>query len=293
MAKKKNKDGINRNEIEQEYGLSYALFKAFPELMHLLHQAVANNWTASRFQVELKQTKWFQKHSDIWRQNIALKYSDPATYQERLGNSRTLVQNLAGAYGVSLSAKALARLSERSLLLGWDENQIRDVLANHVMPNHQGEYGGQLAPIEEQLRNTALRNGVHLDRPQLKRWMQAIVRGNASQEQYQNHIRDIAAQTFSAYGQQIKGGMDLADIASPYIQTMASTLELNPAGIDLYDKTIRRALSHKNDKGEAVPLSISDFEDQLRQDRRWQYTDQARTQMTDYAVKLGQMFGVL
>ena len=87
--------------------------------------------------------------------------------------------------------------------------------------------------------------------------------------------------------------MDVADVAAPYVQSMADILELNPSGIDLYDRTIRRALSHKNEKGEAVPLSISDFEDQLRQDKRWQYTDGAKNQMTEYAIELGKMFGVL
>lgn len=291
--KNKKQDKIDPVEIEQEYGLSYAMFKAFPGLMNLLHQAVANHWSPAKFQVEFRNTDFYKKHSATWRQMTALKYTDPTSYQQRLDDSLSAVRDLAGQYGVDLTHHGMHRLAERALLLGWDAGQIRDVLANHVVPTGHGHYEGQLAPIEESLRNTALRNGVQLEKEQLQHWMRAIVRGNASQDQYQNHIREIAAQTYSAYGEQIKGGVDLADIAAPYIQTMASTLELNPASIDLYDKTIRRALSHKNDKGEPVPLSISDFEDHLRADRRWQYTDQAKTQMTDYAVKLGQLFGVL
>jgi hypothetical protein len=293
MAKKNDKDKINRDKIEEEYGLSWALFQAFPELKHLLTKATGANWSASKFQVELRQTDWFKKHSDIWRQNIALKYSDPTTFKERLGNSRTMVDNLAGAYGAHLTNEASHRLAERALLFGWSEDQIRDVLANHVRPSQAGHYAGQLAPVEQSLRNIALRNGIKLERQQMKNWMRNIVRGNSSQEQYETHIRDMAAHTFQAYGDQIRGGMDLADIASPYINTMAETLELNPASIDLYDKTIRRALSHRNDKGDAVPLSISDFEDQLRADKRWQYTQSAHDQMTEYAVNLGKMFGVL
>lgn len=293
MPKKKKQDKIDRDEIEQEYGLAYALFKAFPELDNLLQRAVNKNWDANRFQVELRQTDWFKKHSDVWRQNIALKYADPASYKERLMNSRTAVQNLAGAYGIDLTNKALGRFSERALLFGWSEDQIRDNIAKFVRPDNKGHYDGQLSAIENQLRTTAVRNGVRLDRQQMKRWMRNIVRGNASQEQFQTHIRDVAAKTFGAYGDQIRSGMDLIDVASPYVQSMSDILEINPAQIDMFDKTIRRAMSNRDDKGNDVPLSLTDFEDRLRADKRWQYTDNAKEQMTAYAVELGQMFGVL
>lgn len=290
---KPKKDKINRDEIEQEYGLSFALFKSNDELYSLLKKAVGQSWTAQKFQVELRQTKWFQKHSDIWRQNMALKFSDPKTYQERKRNVLTTVQNLAHAFSADLTDKAATRLAERALLFGYNEDQIRNMLSHHVRPSKTGHYGGQLSAVEGQIRETALRNGVRLEREQLRKWMRSIVRGDSSQEQFQTHIRQIASQTFGAYADQIRGGMDVADVAAPYVQSMADILELNPSGIDLYDRTIRRALSHKNEKGEAVPLSISDFEDQLRQDKRWQYTDGAKNQMTEYAIELGKMFGVL
>lgn len=289
--KKKNKDKINHDEIEQEYGLSYALFQSSHELKDLLQKAVAQSWSAQRFQVELRQTDWFKKHSDVWRQNTALKYSDPATYQERLNNSLTSVQNLAGAFSVKLSDKATQRLAERALLFGWNEDQIRDVLANHVLPS-QGHYTGQLSSIESQLRQTALRNGVRIGDDQLKRWMQQIVRGNASQDQFNTHIRDIAARTFTAYSDQIRGGMDIADVASPYMQSMSDILEINPGSIDLYDRTIRKALSYKDEKGKPAPMSISDFEDSLRADPRWQHTKSARTQAQGYANAIAKMWGL-
>ena len=286
------KDKIDQDEIEQEYGLSYALFKAFPELEELLRKAVKQSWDANKFQVELRQTEWFKKHSDIWRQNIALKYSDPASYKERLNNSRTILENLAGAFDADLSDKAAKRLAERALLFGWDEAQIRDVLAKHVRPGRDGSYEGQLAPIEAQLRNTALRNGVRINRDQLRRWMRNIVRGDSSQEQYQNFIRKQAAKTFTAYADQIEGGLDVADVASPYIDAMAQVLELNPASIDLYDRKIRGALNHRNEKGEAVPMSVTDFEDLLRRDKRWTKTQAAQEQARGYVDAISRLWGV-
>lgn len=290
---KKKKDKIDRDQIEEEYGLSYALFKAFPELNKLLKDAVAEGYSPAKFQVELRQTDWFKKHSDVWRENTALKFSDPTTYKERLANSLTSVQNLMGAYGVRLSKPAAKRIAERALLFGMSDDQIRDVLAQHVKPSAAGHYGGQLSTIEEQLRNTALKNGVRIGKGQLKGWMQAIVRGDASYEQYNTHLRDLAAQTFQLYGDQIKGGMDLNDVASPYMQTMAEMLEVNPGSLDLFDPTIRRALmGTRDDKGNHNPLSIADFENELRKDSRWQYTTSAKDQAKGYVASLSKMWGL-
>lgn len=287
------RDRLDPREIEREYGFAYSFFKSDPELWDLLQKAIDGTWSAVRFAQALKDTKWYRKHSDTWRQVTALKHSDPGAYNERLGNMRTQIQNLAGQYGADLTKKELARLSERALLFGWSPDQILDHIAKDVRPGKDGDYDGQLSGIQDRLEQTAFRNGVRLNQKQVKKWMQQIVRGEADVNQYENYIRKLAAQTFTAYGKEIKSGMDAMDVATPYIQSMADILELNPASVNLFDKNIRRALSWKNEKGEAVPMSIADFEDQLRNDKRWQYTDNAKEQLMGYAVELGKMWGIL
>jgi hypothetical protein len=287
------KDKLSPREIEREYGFAYSFFKSDPELWELLQNAIKETWDVNKFGVELKATKWYRKHSDSWRQVTALKHSDPATYRERLGNVRTQIQNLAGRYSVDLTGKELARLSERALLMGWSPDQILDHIAKDVRPNKKGEFGGELSGIQDRLQQTAYRNGVKLNKQQTAKWMRRIIRGEADVNQFENYIRGLAAQTFTAYGKEIKSGMDAIDVAAPYMQSMADILELNPASVDMFDRTIRRALSFKNDKGEAVPMSITDFEDSLRSDKRWQYTDNAHEVMKGYAVALGKMFGIL
>lgn len=122
--------------------------------------------------------------------------------------------------------------------------------------------------------------------------MRSIVNGSADIKQYQDYVRSLAAQTFKAYSRDITAGVDVADLAAPYMQSMAETLEINPASINMFDPTIRKAMAHQNEKGEAVPLSVTDFEDQLRADNRWQYTDSAHKQLKGYANQLGKLWGI-
>lgn len=286
-------DTIDQDQIEEDYGLSYALFKAFPELNDLLKTAIAEVWSPGKFQVELRQTGWFKKHSDVWRENTALKFADPATFDERYQTTLAKVQDLAAAVGARVSDKGLERLSKRALLLGLSDDEIHNKLANFVRPDPSGSYTGDVASIEGDLRAVALQNGVRLHDDQLKKWMQSIVRGDASQEQFVNNIRTMAAQQFPIYGEQIKGGMDLIDVANPYIQSMSSLLEMAPGAITLDDPTIRRALTGaRDDKGKVQPTSLTDFEDGLRRDKRWQYTKNAKDQALGYAASLSRMWGL-
>jgi hypothetical protein len=283
-----------QNKIEQSYGLSYALFQAFPELNGLLGKAVKQNWTPGKFQVELRNTDWFKQHSDVWRKNTALKYSDPTSYNERLNQSLANFNNLAASVGVHLSPGAGRQLAEQAMLFGWDEGQVRDVLSGYVEPSATGDYGGDLATSEHNLNSLAYQNGIKLTPQQMQGWMRAIASGDGSEEEFGQSIRDIAAKTFSLYGDQIKGGANLYDVASPYIQAMASTLEVNPNSLDLFDPTIRSALTgQRNDKtGQYEPMSVTDFETALRKDKRWQYTSTARDQARGYVNALSQAWGL-
>lgn len=294
--KKRNNDGrddLSPREIEREYGFAYSFFKSDPELWDLLQKAIDGTWSAQRFGAALKNSKWYKKNSDVTRQVIALKHSDPKTYEERLKNMQDQIENLAGQYGAKLTPKELRRYTTRALMFGWSPDQILDHIAKDVRPNKGGQYGGELSGIQDRLEQTAFRNGVRLNKKQVNKWMRQIVRGEADVNQFENYVRKLAAETFTAYGTEIKAGMDAIEVAAPYIQSMADILEMNPASVNLFDKNIRRALSYKNDKGEARPMSLTDFEDSLRADKRWQYTQGAKEQLMGYAVELGKLWGVL
>ena len=80
-------------------------------------------------------------------------------------------------------------------------------------------------------------------------------------------------------------GIDLETVYAPYKNLMASTLELNPESIDLKDPTLRLAF------GPDKETTIYDFEKALRKDYRWQYTDNAKRDVSNVALKVLQDFG--
>ena len=82
-------------------------------------------------------------------------------------------------------------------------------------------------------------------------------------------------------------GVDLQSIYSPYKQVMANVLEINPETITLDDPVLRSAI---NQTGET---SIYDFQRALRKDPRWQYTNNAREEVSNIATQVLKDFGFM
>ena len=67
---------------------------------------------------------------------------------------------------------------------------------------------------------------------------------------------------------------------------MATILEIDdPNSIDLNDPLLRSAISDKGD------MNIYDFKKALRADSRWQYTEQARQDVSTAALQVLRDFG--
>jgi len=99
-------------------------------------------------------------------------------------------------------------------------------------------------------------------------------------------VRKLAAVGQPQFVRDLLGqGIDLDAIYSPYRRTMANILELDEGQIDLLDPTLRMGI---NDKGD---VNLYDYSKALRQDSRWQYTGDARKEVSDAALTVLRNFG--
>ena len=66
---------------------------------------------------------------------------------------------------------------------------------------------------------------------------------------------------------------------------MYQVLEINPESIDLNDSTLRSAIGINGE------MPIYEFQRKLRKDPRWQYTNNAREEVSSVALKVLRDFG--
>jgi hypothetical protein len=147
-----------------------------------------------------------------------------------------------------------------------------------------GAAGGALAS----LKATAAANGLDFDKQfgtQAQTWLAKILQGE-SPDTFKNVIRQTAKLGLpEKVGSLLDLGVDLETIYSPYKNVMASVLEINPQTIGLDDKTLRSAI------GPDKEMTIYDWERSLRKDARWQYTNNARQEVSGIGLNVLQQLG--
>lgn len=267
-------DTLSSSELAAQYGFTLAVLKSDSELYSIFKKATSQTWSASRFQAEVRASKWYQNHSEAWRNAAIQKEADPETYAARLSQVKVRVGMMATEYGASMTSKALNSLAEKAYQLGWDDNQLRRQLATYVWYT-DGRMLGQAGQIETELRDYAASMGVKVSDSTILAQTRRAIKGVATVEEAMSSIRETAISAFPHLADRLRQGETVEEIASPYKQTMASLLELNPTAITLSDPTLRGALAQKSDKG-PVLQTLYDFEDSLRKDKRWLKTQNAQ-----------------
>lgn len=157
------------------------------------------------------------------------------------------------------------------------------------LPEFKQRKSGERSLITQSLQATAAANGLDLNanfNPKtVDSWVTRIQNGE-KEDIFSNLIRQTAKVGMpDTVKKMLDEGIDLDTIYTPYKNLMASTLEINPNEIKLDDPTLRMAI------GPDKEIPIYDYQRALRQDPRWQYTNNARTTVSDAALKVLKDFG--
>lgn len=283
---------IDEQTLAAQYGFAMAVLNSDPELKALFQRAVSGTYTQERFTAELRTTHWYQDHSETWRNAQVLKTADPASYNANLAQVKTRLAMMAAQMGAVMTDAQLAQMAESSYQLGWDDNQIEQNLSTYIQYT-DGRLLGQAGQWDQQLREYAQNMGVQLSDETIANYVKAAAAGTATIDDQMGKIRNIAISAFPHLADRLRAGETLADIASPYQQAMASTLELNPQGLTVADPTIQRALTARDDKGQAVMKTLYDFQTDLRKDSRWLKTQNAQDSAMATTHKILSDFGLV
>lgn len=275
FATDKDQVRLSPEELAANYGWSIGFLDSNPELKKLFKDAVAGTWDTNKFQAELRNTKWWRTTSDTARQAQALKSSDPATYNANLAATKLQVQLLASEVGAAVPTSQLDKIAESVINTGLDEDGIRNVLGQYVNFTKQGTMTGEAGMHQYTMKQYAASMGVQISDQALKNQAALVVRKLATTQDFESQLREQAKSAYPAYAAQIDAGQTVADIASPYMQTMSQELGIPDTSITIQDPLIKSALNGLNADGKPTGKSLMDFTTSLRNDPRWNKTDNA------------------
>jgi len=140
----------------------------------------------------------------------------------------------------------------------------------------------------EILSKTAMANGLDLNNfKDADQWASRVAAGEPI-ENFKQTIRNTAKLGLPDNVKNlVDQGIDLDTIYSPYMQTMASVLEINPDTISLNDPTLRMAI------GSDKEMPLYEYQRALKQDPRWQYTNNAKEDVSSSVQKVLRDFGFM
>jgi hypothetical protein len=209
------------------------------------------------------------------------------------GGTKDLRQSIADralALGVTLAETDVDDITNNALSMGIGaSSSLVDKLIRAKFTYTPGKaVGGAAGGALGQLKATAAANGLDFDKQfgtQAQTWLSKILQGE-DPNTFKNIIRQTAKLGLpEKVGALLDLGVDLEAIYSPYKNVMASVLEINPQTIGLDDKTLRSAI------GPDKEMTIYDWERALRKDARWQYTNNARQEVSSIGLNVLQQLG--
>ncbi len=231
---------------------------------------------------EFTKTKFGQLDTDAQERYI-LSLEKAEVYKEKLKSWKINIKKQLADIDVVIDDAKL----DDYYLRGIDAETIIDEAISGI--SSKGKVlGGTPGDALDTLRSTARANGFNLEKDfgnQIDGWLQRIARGE-DVDKFNRLIRSQAKLGLpEKVGTLLDEGLDLANIYAPYRNTMASLLEMTPDAIDLDDSLLRSAY------GMDKEMSIYDFKRAVRKDPRWQYTDNAREEVSSVALGILRDFG--
>ena len=298
---------------ETDFALPETIFNNVPSLKAILDRYVREDWTPDKLRKAIRDDVWYRKNSaEIkaryvqlynYRDLVATGQADGSTdYEKQISTLERQIADKARAMGSGIASDpaALRKAAENMYItnVGIDDAMTTDFIAAAIRPigsmiGGQGKigYSGQALKDYQAIQSIAKANGFRVKDivpggQTEEQVLQGIATGKIDPNRLAQDARTLAAQGQPQYVRDLLGqGYNLDQVFAPYRQTMANILEVNADEIDLNDSTLRSAISDKGD------MNIYDFKKTLKADKRWQYTENAKSEVSDITLKILRDFG--
>lgn len=297
----------------KDFDLPETIFNNVPSLKAILDRYVKEDWTADKLRKAIRDDVWYRKNSaEIkaryvqlynYRDLVATGQADGSTdYEKQISTLERQIADKARQVGSGIASDpaALRKAAENMYItnVGIDDAMTTDFIAAAIRPigstiggKGTSGYSGQALKDYQAIQSIAKANGFRVKDivpggQTEQQVLQGIATGKIDANRLAQDARKLAAQGQPQYVRDLLGqGYNLDQVYAPYRQTMANLLEINADEIDLNDSTLRSAISDKGD------MNIYDFKKTLKADKRWQYTENAKQEVSDMTLKILRDFG--
>jgi hypothetical protein len=268
------------------YGITADLIKAFPELQRVYDLYVAGDLTQA--ELEYYKTGYYRGLTVTSKNRAGQKASQLGVYTQGLEAFKVEQRKRLIGKGINLDETTFNSVLQDAYDRGLDDAQI-DLQA---LSKFKGAIGGDTLGKVQSLEEYADTFGMSYTKTTLDSWSQGIFSGTNTLSDIQEKIRRDSASAYPIFADDINKGTSVDALASAYKSSMANILEIDADTISYTDPTFRRALQYVGTDGKPALKPIWQFESELRQDPRWDLTDNARATADSLSLKVLRDMGV-
>lgn len=301
----------------EKYNMPDILFRNVPSLGELLKRYVNDELTDAQFRREIELDPWYRSNSkEIKTRYVQLfNYEDlvktgratgTTDYEQQLAKiTRNIQAKARELNGVDIPEDQAKLIAKDLYIYNLEDDPavLTERLVRFIRPTAGMiggiptlGYSGKALQNYQALQAVAKANGLRIEDllprdatgapMSAETTLEQLALGKLDLNRIGQDARKLASLGQSDFVKDLLGqGYDLETIYSPYKNTMASILELDPNTISLSDPALRMGISKEGD------MNLYDFERSLRKDNRWQYTQQARGEVADVALRVLRDFG--
>lgn len=218
-----------------------------------------------------------------------------ADYAKALERTQTYIRDQAERMGVQIDDATIAELARQARLASMPDNEIDRLLRPFLTDSLESgaDLTGVAGDYQTQLSQWVSRNGIELDAGTVAKYIENMTLQNQSLNDVKQEIRmTYLLGAFPAWSDRIEAGYDPEQIVSPYRSSAAKLLEMDPDQLGFDDPLIKMSMQSTGPDGKPKVLPLYEFEQKVREDPRWQYTDNAYASYTRVGQDLLRMFGL-
>ena len=238
----------------------------------------------------LEQSNFYKNNGATVASRIKLKASQPGAYADALDKYKQAQKRRLVAAGVKIDATQLDAILTSAYDAGLDDNQLDATILSSG--KFKTQFGGATLGSIDSLKQYASQFGMSYNQTFWDSYSKDLFAGTTTLEDIQAKIRQDSASAYPVYAEAIQEGKSLDAMMSAYKTSIANILEIDPDTITFNDGNLRRAAQYVDSSGKPALMPIWQFEQELRNDPRWEYTNNARATVDSLSLKVLRDWGL-
>lgn len=281
--------------IQQEFGAYAAYIGIDPTVDRALGQLARGEIDGTRFDAMIRSSQWWKNTNSFIREWDIKERTAGSNAQKEIADRVQQMRDYALAqFGVSLSPESVQSFARESLRQGMVDQTWQNGVGSIIV---KGDNLGAIDQLRSGSVGQTLRKingdyGYDASTDFLNKSISNVVTGTMTTASYRDEVlKQVKALYGQDVGQLLDQGYTIKDVAQPYMNLAARTLEMDQ--VDLTDPKFREALDFTDASGNRRRMTLGEWESRLRTDPKygWSKTSQAKNLAQEAASTILRAFG--